>query len=270
MHKTAIAATIGVIILAAAAAWYFNQAETLVETVAGPEPVVIQETSKPIVQPPEVKQVIAPPQPEPGEPPLPELGLSDEFMLSTLSGLLNPELSSLIVSDNIIRRIVTTVDNLTNRQLPKNIVALHPAESQFMVMEQSGKLFIHPQNYRRYDKYITFIQYINPESLAYSYAKLYPLFQQAYENLGYPNRYFNDRVLQVIDHLQATPEIADPIPLVRPKVFYQFADPKLEQSSIGQRIMLRIGSTHRQQVKQQLTTLKQAIQQHMREQQQQP
>ena len=37
------------------------------------------------------------------------------------------------------------------------------------------------------------------------YKQYYPLFQQAYVDLGYPEGYFNDRLVEVIDHLLATP-----------------------------------------------------------------
>ena len=42
--------------------------------------------------------------------------------------------------------------------------------------------------------------------MAVVYERLYPLFQQAYEDLGYPGKYFNDRLVEVIDHLLQTPE----------------------------------------------------------------
>jgi hypothetical protein len=67
------------------------------------------------------------------------------------------------------------------------------------------------------------------------------LFQQAYENLGHPPEYFNDRLIEVIDHLLATPELPDPIPLARPNVQFEFADPNLEARSAGQKVLLRMG-----------------------------
>lgn len=62
--------------------------------------------------------------------------------------------------------------------------------------------------------------------------------------LGYPNGYFNDRVVEVIDHLLATPQPDEPVRLVRPHVLYEFADPELEALSSGQKLMLRVGSRH--------------------------
>ena len=65
------------------------------------------------------------------------------------------------------------------------------------------------------------------------YRHFYPLFQQAYVDLGYPDGYFNDRLVEVIDHLLATPDVAGPIKLTQPSVFYQYADPSIEERSAG-------------------------------------
>ena len=34
------------------------------------------------------------------------------------------------------------------------------------------------------------------KALALVYQRLYPLFQQSYEDLGYPGKYFNDRLVR--------------------------------------------------------------------------
>jgi hypothetical protein len=59
---------------------------------------------------------------------------------------------------------------------------------------------------------------------------------------GLPDGYFNDRLVEVIDHLLATPDIAGPIKLTQPSVYYQFADPSIEERSAGQKAMIRLGS----------------------------
>jgi hypothetical protein len=88
--------------------------------------------------------------------------------------------------------------------------------------------------------------------LADVYRRFYPLFQSAYVDLGYPDGYFNDRLVEVIDHLLETPEISDPVSLTRPHVLYEFADPELEGLSSGQKLLLRMGAEHRSRVKQAL------------------
>lgn len=71
------------------------------------------------------------------------------------------------------------------------------------------------------------------------YVHFYPPFQQQYEEVGYPDKYFNDRLVQVIDHLLAAPEVQAPVLLTQPKVMSQFADPKLE--GLSQKILVRMG-----------------------------
>jgi hypothetical protein len=92
-----------------------------------------------------------------------------------------------------------------------------------------------------------------------AYLRYYPLFQRAYEELGYPQGYFNDRVVAVIDHLLAAPEVPRPIELLRPKVLYTFADPRLESMSWGRKILVRMGPEHAATVKRQLAGIRAQI-----------
>ena len=75
------------------------------------------------------------------------------------------------------------------------------------------------------------------------------LFQESYENLGYPDKYFNDRLVEVIDHLLATPTPNGPVKLIQPRVFYEYADPALEQLSAGQKVLIRMGNANAAQLK---------------------
>ena len=47
---------------------------------------------------------------------------------------------------------------------------------------------------------------------------------------------------EVIDHLLAAPDAPETLALVRPNVYYEFADPALQSLSSGQKILLRVGS----------------------------
>ena len=96
-------------------------------------------------------------------------------------------------------------------------------------------------SFARYDALVAQIYYADIDAVYDTYERFYPLFQKAYERLGYPDAYFNDRLIEVIDHLLATPEPEGPIVLARPNVLYEFADPDLEALSSGQKLMLRMG-----------------------------
>ncbi|MBK6804569.1 MAG: DUF3014 domain-containing protein [Betaproteobacteria bacterium] len=71
--------------------------------------------------------------------------------------------------------------------------------------------------------------------------RFYPLFQEAYREQGYPNAYFNDRLVQALDLLIATREAPGQLAIVQPKVLYEFADPALRGAASGQKILLRMG-----------------------------
>ena len=74
-----------------------------------------------------------------------------------------------------------------------------------------------------------------------------------------PDGYFNDRLVEVIDHLLATPDIAGPIKLTQPGVFYQYADPSIEERSAGQKLMIRLGSENAAVVKEKLRALRKEV-----------
>ncbi len=91
------------------------------------------------------------------------------------------------------------------------------------------------------------------------YARFYPLFQQAYAELGYPNRYFNDRLVEVIDHLLAAPEVQGPVELVRFGPYFEFADPDLEELSAGRKLLVRMGPENAAVIKSKLRELRREI-----------
>jgi hypothetical protein len=97
------------------------------------------------------------------------------------------------------------------------------------------------------------------QRLAAVYFRFYPLFQKVYQDLGYPNGYFNDRLVQVIDVLLATPQMLGPIDLTRPNVMYIFADPSLESRPAGQKILIRMGPDNASIVKSKLAELRAII-----------
>jgi hypothetical protein len=82
---------------------------------------------------------------------------------------------------------------------------------------------------------------MDAKTLVALYRGLQPLFQQAYEELGHPNGEFNTRLIEVIDHLLATPAAPAEIRLVQPSVLYRYADERLEKLSAGQKLLLRMG-----------------------------
>ncbi|MFO7984094.1 MAG: DUF3014 domain-containing protein, partial [Desulfuromonadales bacterium] len=182
---------------------------------------------------------------EPDEKPeetLPSLEQSDSYLRDALGKLL-PErrLEDTLILKNLIGRVVLMVDALPRETLPMSRLPVRQAEGDFLVEKRAEGLFLSPENFRRYTPYMRLVEAVDIESAVALYARYYPLFQQSYEALGYPDRYFNDRLIQVIDHLLDGPDPELPVRLVQPKVRYRYADPDLESLSAGRKILIRIG-----------------------------
>jgi hypothetical protein len=133
-----------------------------------------------------------------------------------------------------VRRIVATVDNMPRKTYAQRLSPLKPAPGKFTVAGTDAQMAISPQNAARYAPLVRAFEAVNSEKLVALYVRFYPLFQEAYREQGYPNAYFNDRLVQVLDLLIATREAPGQLAIAQPKVLYEFADPALEALPSGQ------------------------------------
>ena len=174
--------------------------------------------------------------------PLPPLDDSDAYFLIEIAASFGPAIESLLVREAVIDRLVTTVDNLPRSELSEKIRPVGRLGEEFATEDtEDGAIVLGITSYARYDALVAQIYYADLDTVYDTYRRFYPLFQKSYERLGYPDAYFNDRLVEVIDHLIAAPMPEGPIVLVRPNVLYEFADPDLEALSSGQKLLLRMG-----------------------------
>lgn len=190
---------------------------------------------------------------------LPPLSESDDTVHRAVAALLGGEFERLVISQDIVRRVVATIDNLSRDHVSAQLRPVKPVSGLTLTMQTDAGVAIARENAARYWPYVRIAQAVPTDKLVALYARFYPLLQQQYEALGYPNGYFNDRVVQVIDHLLATPDVREPLVLVQPRVLYEFADPTLQDLSAGQKILLRMGAENRQEAKAKLREFRQAI-----------
>ena len=217
--------------------------------------------AKPVI----LQQVVeAPPAPQP---PLPPLDQSDHFMIGALAGLIgNKSLMRLFDTEAVIQHLVATVDNLPRRIVPANAMPMEPPKGALIVEGREDEWTLSAKNAARYAPYVKIAEAVDPVKLVELYIRLYPLFQKSYESLGYPKQYFNDRVMLALDDLLMAPEIVEQVRLVRPKVYYLFADPEFEKRSAGQKIMMRIGSNNERKIKSKLKAIRQELVLHLQQQ----
>ncbi|GAA0889121.1 hypothetical protein GCM10009121_20020 [Rhodanobacter soli] len=189
---------------------------------------------------------------------LPALDDSDASVVAALAALAGGnDLSSLLVRQQVIARIVATVDALPRHDgLAMFTLPARVPKGAFIVDEATGSVMLGERNYARYAPYMQIVDAVDPQALVAWYVHAYPLFQQAYRQLGYPKGYFNDRLIVVIDDLLAAPQPTQPPTLVRSKAFYVYTDPALESRSTGQKLLLRVGPANAAKIKAKLRAIR--------------
>ncbi len=196
----------------------------------------------------------------PDLPVLPTLEESDRTLHEALGGLFEKGGNSgILLLEDLIRRVVVTVDNLPRERVSRRLAPIKPASGQLLTTGRGDQLAVSPHNAARYTPYVVLAEGVDLRYLVALYVRFYPLFQQAFEDLGYPEGYFNDRVVAVIDHLLATPRVEGPVRLIQPKVLYEFADPELERRSAGQKFLIRMGPENAERIKARLRELRQLL-----------
>lgn len=201
-------------------------------------------------------------------PPLTDSGSEVSDALIELLG--REQVLSFVDATSFARRVVATVDNLARGHAASRLWPVLPAPGRFEVVERDGAIYMADANRNRYAAFVRFASAIDSEAAVALYVRLYPLLQQAYVDLGYPGQYFNNRLIEVIDQLLATPdlresprltltEVKGPGETPRPWVRYEYADPALEARPAGQKILLRMGPGNAGQLKAKLRQFRQRI-----------
>jgi hypothetical protein len=249
---------LGAIIAAVGVIYYFWQLRV------DPQPPAPTPASTPQVTPqPNAEPRIEHPIEVAGAPaaaPLPALAESDSSLQEALAGLFGGASFDLLFHpEDVVRHFVAAIDNLPRKTVAQRIMPIKPVTGAFRTSGPEGSTVVGPDNAARYTPYMRALEAVDSAKLVALYVRFYPLFQQAYAELGYPSRYFNDRVFEVIDHLLATPDVRGPIALVQPKVMYEYADPALQDLSAGQKMLVRMGPDNEAKVKAKLRELKKAL-----------
>jgi len=160
------------------------------------------------------------------------------------------------------RRLVITVDNLPREHVPSQLRITRGVPELLRVQKDGETITLDPSNYERYDRIISYVEKMDARKIGRLYAKFYPLLQRTYEETGFPEERFHDRVLAALDDMMDAPRPTGPIRLVQPKVLYRFEDDHLESLSAGQKIMIRVGPENAARLRKVLARVRAAIAAH--------
>ncbi len=235
-----------------------EQTETpLVNTARETPP---EQVVEPEVALPPQREQIEPEQVEPVEPEvtLPPLSQSDTEIKEAVSNYLSNQAVKLLADDDVIRRTVVYVDNLAKGKVAENHAPVVKPQDGFSVIDDDI-IITDPNSYERYTPYVAMFDTMSTAQVVRLYDQYKPLFEEAYEEIGYEGDAFNGTLTDAIDELLATPIPDTALPLVKDSVTYKYAYAEWEQLSSAQKQFLRMGPENMKKVKKRLEEIKIAL-----------
>jgi hypothetical protein len=261
-----IIAIIVLVVIAAAVAFYFlrDDAPEASQNVATSIPVTPQVAESSTTS--SVAPIVEYQAPEPvvEVEPLPPLNESDTNILAALQQLRGEGLLQLLVPQEVIRKFVLAVNNIAEGKVIHEYRPVVSPGTPFAPETFSVKVDgdavdqerIANRNYARYEPYVTTLALVDSDAAVAVYRRFYPLLEEAFRELGLKKPNFHSVMIAAIDNLLAAPDAQGDLLLVRPKVFYQYADPALEQLPHTHKLMLRMGPENSRSVKASLRQLR--------------
>ncbi|HSF16713.1 MAG TPA: DUF3014 domain-containing protein [Vicinamibacteria bacterium] len=215
-----------------------------------------------------VEEKVAEPEPpedemaasEASSPPLPALAESDDFVRDLLGALTShPSVTAFFVDEGLIRKAVAVIVNVAEGEDPTRHFRHLAPEEPFEVVRRREALYVDPLSYRRYDSVAAGIASVDAARVAELYGRLEPLLVEAYRELGYLEKPFDQTLNQAIGALLSTPVVEDRIEVHAVSVNYAFSDPTLERLQPAQKLLLRTGPQNLHVIQSKLREIAEAL-----------
>jgi hypothetical protein len=179
---------------------------------------------------------------------LPPLNESDAAVESHLRLLGGMEPLEWIAGEQILRRIVVQIANITEGEFVYQQSPLVQPDALSVRKVDDNIFLLDPSSYQRYDPYVELLASIEPDLLVAFYRYYEPLLDQAYSELGNPIGAFRGQLVAAIEVMLTAPVIEGDIELVKPEANYQFRNPQLEALSPVQKQLIRMGPENTRRV----------------------
>lgn len=179
-----------------------------------------------------------------------ELNNSDETLRELLRNCSShPGFSGWLKNSDIIRRFVAVADNIAGGASPAPHLEFLLPSGKFKVFKRGENIFIDPAGYKRYNSTVAILASLDSRKLVEIYRQVKPLMEDAYKELGYPERKFGETLLQAFSVLLNTPVPGGDILLEEKVMVYAFEDPGLEHLSAAQKHLVRMGPKNAEKIK---------------------
>lgn len=265
-----------------------NSSEEPVQQPEKLEPQVVEvptvEVSQPVIIESDIPEQLPEPEPEPEpvieitseepevieeelaeEDQLPSLAESDNWLKQQmLDMVIDLSASELLMNSDLISNFVVFVDNAAQGDLATKFSPLKEPNDSFkaVVIDSSAKELeyqLDEANFHRYDLHARFIESFSGQQSLDFYTKVKPIINEAYQQLGYEEDDFDDKLVTTIDLLLATPPAETSTTLVTPSAMYEYKNSDLESLYPIQKLLVRMGPTNQQKVQNALRRFKQAF-----------
>lgn len=219
-----------------------------------PEPAIVEIVEAEIVEQTVIEPVVV------KEPViLPELDQSDEHVKAGVAAMSwRKELLTLLVTDDLIRRVVVFTDNFAQGDVAYSHLPLQPLPDSFVTNKNQAPaaapaiddtFVIAGDNELRYKQYIELLHSFEPKALVDYFNENKPLFEQAYAELGYGDKTFEQALQQALNRILDIQLVNTDKALVRPSVVYKYQQAELEQLPAADKFLLRLGKENLLQLK---------------------
>ena len=191
---------------------------------------------------------------------LPGLAASDAFVRPLVSALSShPQLAAWMATDNLVHRFVLAAVDVANGRSPGGALAFLSPKRPFKAEMRGGRLVVDPSSYRRYDAMTATFVSLDTQGTARLFAKLEPLMQDAYRELGLGNEPFRHVLGRAFGRLLAVDFPESPPELAHPSVEYVYADQRLEDLGPAEKDLLRVGPENGRRIQAKLRELADAM-----------
>ena len=146
-----------------------------------------------------------------------------------------------LAQEDLLRRAAAVVAAAAAGRVPRGQLAFMAVTGPFRTVERDGVAYVDPASYRRYVRFVDIVTCLPPERTVALLTRFGPLLGEALAALGETRPDVRAGVDALLERVLAVPMPPGFVPLARPNVLYEYADPSLEALDDFQKQLLRMG-----------------------------
>lgn len=193
---------------------------------------------------------------------LPPLEQSDDFVRRRAGALsTDPDLQEWLKRESLIARLTSAMTRIARGGVPRDIFSAFAPRGKFRVVRKNGRAFGDPASYTRYDGFAAMVDRVDAVSAAKLFEDMMPLFDAAQRGLGDKNMSARQAFFDAAHELMQAPVFDGEADLVEGKkgIGWAFADERLENLSLAQKQLMRMGPKNQAAVQAKLRALTLAL-----------